>query len=76
MSLFRSPDTPRPPTFSENLRRANDALPERVRVVFRPTKAFRSRPYRVELDGKDKAGFPSIEGALFAALRHAKAYDA
>lgn len=72
MSLFRDPEAPRPPTFSQALQRANAALPEHVRVAFKPYcgKGLRNpRPYRVMHNGQDVGGSASLEGALFAALQ-------
>lgn len=72
MGLFRHPDAPRPPTFTEALQRANAALPDQVRVAFKPFRAKgvrNSHPYRVLHQGHDVCGSASLEGALFAALQ-------
>jgi len=75
VTLFRQPGAPTPPTFSEQLRRANAALPDRVRVAFKPfqAKGLRNpRPYRVLEHRRDVGGAASLEGALFIAARRAK----
>jgi len=80
LNLFRTPGAPQPPTFSEALRRANAALPDHVRVAFKPFRTGRVRnpkPYRVIFRGQDVGGSASLEGALFTALqRRARSLDA
>jgi hypothetical protein len=66
---------PSPPTFTEAMRRVNDALPAGVEIAFRPRVAGGGRapaPYRILVDGRQVAASASLEGAIFIAARHTR----
>lgn len=62
---------PAPPTFSEALRRAGEALPIGVTLDWRPKgRGYQVPHYRVLVDGRPVEAAASLQGAVFKAMKH------